>query len=334
MPGIGVISNPNARLNKLYPKIKDRLTFIVGRGGEVASTGTLDDAQSAAEAFRACEIDLVAICGGDGTAHRTLELLLQVYGEEPLPPILLLPSGTQNMVPSSFGIQGSSVYTMLMAQARYRHNVPMRCIRRNLLEVNGHFAFMFGLGAAPRILKLYYETGETHRRGAAKLFARVVVDGIRGGELASALTRPMALRYRLDEGPQRTGSFHSAYASFVEKIPLGVKPFPRACWDKNVFEVLLMSGTVLDAVPAIPLLFIGSIRPTKAVHREMARSLEIEIDAAEHYTLDGEIYGPTTRFRISAGPELRFVVPGLGLRRTDPRVRSEEVGPWGLRYFI
>ena len=109
MPGIGVISNRNARLNKLHPELKDQLAYVMGSDGEVSSTGSITDAYKAAELFRRIGIDIIAISGGDGTAHRTMEILVEVYGDAPMPPILLLPTGTQNMVPRSCGTEGTGL---------------------------------------------------------------------------------------------------------------------------------------------------------------------------------------------------------------------------------
>jgi len=334
MPGIGVISNRNARLNKLSPKIKDRLTFIVGRGGEVASTGSLDDAQQAAEAFKQAAIDIVAISGGDGTAHRTLELLLQVYGDTPLPPILLLPSGTMNMVPASFGIQGSAVSAMLLTLARYRHNVPLRCVLRNLLRVNDHHAFMFGLGIAPRFMKLYYDDGDTTPLGASRLLARCALDAARGGALARSLAESIELEYWVDDGLRREGRFRTLFCSFIEQLSLRFCPFPRAGWDRNVFETLMTDLEPVQLIRLLPELWLGTRRALPGMPRGLARTMELRLSRPEPYTLDGEVYAPTATFSISAGPELRFVVPGFRLRRPDARVRTSEVGPWEMRFFV
>ena len=334
MPGIGVISNRNARLNKLSPKIKDRLTFIVGRSGEVASTGSLDDAHEAARAFKAAEIDIVAISGGDGTAHRTLELLLEVYGDKPLPPILLLPSGTQNMIPSSFGIRGSSVSNMLLALARYRHNVPLRCVMRNLLKVNDHYSFMFGVGVAPRYLAMYYQGGETTPLGAAKLLGKLILDALRHGTLHQDMIRPIPMEYQLDDGLRRSASFHTLFCSFIEELSLRFRVFPRAGWDRSLFEAVMVDAPALQVACALHRIWAGSGRPIPGGCRTMARRLELRLEQPEPYTLDGEVYPPTDRFTISAGPELRFVVPGFRLRPGNSRTRRGEVGPWEMRFFV
>jgi diacylglycerol kinase family enzyme len=334
MPGIGVISNKNARLNKLYPKLKDRMAFMVGRGGEVASTGSLDDAQTALEEFRRVGIDMLAISGGDGTAHRTLELMLRVYGDAPPPPVLLLPTGTQNMVPGSFGIRDSGVATLLLAQARYRHNLPLRCLRRNMLKVNDHHSMMFGLGIGPRFLKEYYRRGKTTPAGAAALLFEYGLDALRGGQVARALTATIDMRVRLDDGAEFQARPHSVFASFIEELSLRFALFPRAGWDQNLFELLLVEGHPALVVKALPSLWIGSTRPLDGIQRHMARRLEMKLSAPEPYTLDGEVYEPTDRFVIGAGPELRFVVPGLRLRPADKRLRHDRIGPWDMRFLV
>ncbi len=334
MPGIGVISNRNARLNRLNPKLKNRLAFMIGRGGDVASTASLDDAHKAIEEFKRVDIDMVAISGGDGTAHRTLEVMMEVYGDAKLPPILLLPTGTQNMVPRSFGIHDSGVATLALAVARYRHNIPMRCVKRNLLRVNGHYSFMFGLGIAPRFLEPYYGRGDTTPKGAAKLLAELAVDALRGGDVARRMTEPLEMEVQQDGGPALSREVHTVFCSFVEELALRFKVFPRSGWDANVFEVVMCHGPAGLMAKALPALWKGSTRSLKGLERSLARTLELRLEHPEPYTLDGDVYDPVDHFQISAGPELDLVVPGLKLRRMDGRLRYGKAGPWDMRFFV
>ncbi|NMB73799.1 MAG: hypothetical protein GYA21_01565 [Myxococcales bacterium] len=333
MPGIGVISNQRARMHKLYPRLKNRLSFIVGRGGDVAATRSLDDAERAMQEFREAEVDILAISGGDGTAHRTIEIMLKVYAGSTPPPILLLPSGTQNMVPASFGIRRGSTATLLATLARYRHNVPITVVRRNVLHVNEHFSFMFSLGVAPRFLEQYY-AGSTTPLGAAKLLADYALDGIRHGSRAAAMFTPVRGEMRIDSGRAQPVTMAALFCSFIEELALRFRLFPRAGWDQNVFESVLVHGSPLDVARALPWLWIGSRRPLSGLRRFLASRLELTIEKPEVYTLDGEIYPATRQFSISAGPELRFVVPGPRLRGFDRRLRTERIGPWEMRYLV
>lgn len=334
MPGIGVISNRNARLNKLYPKIKDRMAFVVGRAGELVSTGSLEDTRETLEAFKESEIDLLAISGGDGTAHRTLEIAVGVYAEKQMPPILLLPTGTQNMVPNSLGIRRSGVATLLLAQAHYRHNLPMRCVRRNLLKVNEHYSFMLGIGIAPRFLEEYYRRGDTTHLGAVKLVGEYVLAAFRKAKSAEALVAPMDVSYRLDGGGWKSRKFHTVFCSFVEELSLRFKVFPRAGWEEGLFEFYAMDGPAYWVAKIVPQLWMGSLQQMKGVTRALGRIVEIKLEQAELFTLDGEIYEAQDSFRISAGPELKFVIPGIRLTRPDPKLRHDRIGPWEMRFLV
>ena len=334
MPGIGVISNRNARLNKLNPNIKDRLAFVLGQGGEVISTGSLDDAQVAIAEFKRIGIDMIAISGGDGTAHRTIELLIEVYGEEKIPPVLLLPTGTQNMIPASFGIRDSGLATLVLAQARYRHNLPLRTIKRNVLKVNDHYSFMFAIGIAPRFLQEYYRRGETTPLGAAKLLGHYVGSAMRKKPVIKELLKPFAVSVQRDQGPTHQVEAHSIFCSFVERLPLAFDAFPRAGWDPKVFESLVIHAAPAQVVKALPQLWLGSTRKMPGFQRSQVSRIEFKLDGVEPYTLDGEVYEAKDHFVLTAGPELDFVVPGFKIGHGDKKIRHGKAGPWGMRYFV
>lgn len=336
MPGIGVISNRNARLNKLNPELKDQLAFVIGSDGEVNSTSSITDAYKAAETFRRIGIDIIAISGGDGTTHRTIEILLEVYGDQPLPPILLLPTGTMNMVPTSFRMDGSGLANLLLAVARYRHNVPMRCIKRNLLNINGHMSFMFGLGVPARFMVKFYERGPSARNsiGATKLLAEIVLDSFLDGQLSREFSEQIPVRITIDDVLQEEKRFHTFFASFVERLPLHFILFPRCGRDEGVFEIAYSEDSPLVIAAAMPKVLRGYDKDMAGVSRQLTRKVLLELEHPEPYTLDGELYEPTDRFEITKGPELSFLIPALQMRVQDINLRYDMAGPWSMRFLL
>ena len=333
MPGIGVISNRNARLNKLHPELKDQLAFVIGSNGKVSSTGSINDAYKAVETFRRTGIDIIAISGGDGTAHRTMEILLDVYGSQPLPPILLLPTGTQNMVPRSFGIEGSGLANLMLANLRYRHNVPMRCIRRNLLKVNGHMSFMFGIGVAARFMVDYYASGETNPKGAAKLLSKLVASAVTGGSMVKRMLAPFKVHMTVDN-EVRDEEMHIFFASFVERLPLHFILFPRCGQEQGAFEIAYTDAPALKVAASFPSILAGSTEHLPGVTRRLAHKIVMDINEPEAFTLDGELYDPTTHFEIESGPEISFVVPALHYNTEDENLRYSQCGPWSMRFLL
>lgn len=335
MPGIGVISNRNARLNKLHPELKDQLAYVIGSNGEVSSTGTITDAYKAVETFRRIGIDIIAISGGDGTAHRTMEILFDVYGNHPLPPILLLPTGTQNMVPRSFGIEGSGLANLMLAMMRYRHNVPMRCIQRNLLRVNGHLSFMFGLGVAARFMVKYYESGETNPKGAAKLLTQLVASAAVGGDLVKEMLATTKVRLEIDgKVVEESLPIHTFFCSFVERLPLHFMLFPEAGYKEGEFQTAWSGIKPITVAKEFPAILRGSTAPLTGVPRVLAHRVVLDFETPESFTLDGELYPETTHFEIEAGPEIQFVVPALQLNAEDKKLRYTQTGPWGMRFLL
>ncbi len=335
MPGIGVISNRNARLNRLNPELKDQLAFVIGSDGEVNSTSSLDDVYKAIELFRRIDIDIIAISGGDGTAHRTLEIILDVYGSQRVPPILLLPTGTQNMVPRSFGIDGSGLANLLLAVARYRHNIPMHCIRRNMLRVNGHVSFMFGIGVAARFMKAYYDAGDTTPKGAASMLSKLVADAAVDGEFSKQQLAAMDCTLVIDgQKVVEHAPVHTCFASFVERLPLHFMLFPKAGWEAGKFEVAYSTAKPIKIAKYFPQILRGSTADFADVPRTLAQSLTIQLGAPEPYTLDGELYDPIDHFDISTGPDLDFLVPALQVSGEDKHHRYTNAGPWAMRYLL
>ena len=335
MPGIGVISNRNARLNRLHPELKDQLAYVIGSDGGVSSTGSIPDAYKAAETFRRLGIDMIAISGGDGTAHRTMEILIDVYGDHPLPPILLLPTGTQNMVPRSFGIEGSGLANLMLAMVRYRHNIPMRCLRRNLLRVNGHLSFMFGIGIAARFMVKYYESGETNPKGAAKLLAKLVASAALGGDFCREMMATVNGRVEID-GKVLPGDvpMHTFFCSFCERLPLHFVVFPRCGYEEGRFEVVWSGAVPISVAAQFPQILRGSTAPIPGIPRELAHHVVLDLEREEPYTLDGDLYPATNHFEVECGPEIQFVIPALQSHAEDKHLRYSQCGPWSMRYLL
>ncbi|MBO4351279.1 MAG: NAD(+)/NADH kinase [Proteobacteria bacterium] len=334
MPGIGVISNRNARLNKLHPELKDELAYVIGSNGEVSSTGTITDAYKAVETFRKIGIDLIAISGGDGTAHRTLEIVVDVYGNHKIPPILLLPTGTQNMVPRSFGIDGSGLANLMLAMLRYRHNVPMQCIRRNLLRVNNHLSFMFGFGVAARFMVKYYESGQTNPKGAAKILTQLVASAMVGSELTKQVMSKVKVRVEQDGEFVCDAPMHTFFASFVERLPLHFEIFPEAGYQEGKFQVVYSGVDPLKIAQQFPQILRGGAVSPDVIQRSLASKLVLDLEHPEAYTLDGELYPATDHFEIESGPELEFVIPALQHRAEDSKLRYAQAGPWAMRFLL
>src|SRR5215813_8042062 len=103
MSGIGVVVNPFAGRNRRAGGRVLRLGDVLGAHGWVRETRSLTHLADVAAECRDRAVDLLGVCGGDGTMARTLSALVHAYGSDTLPGILPLRGGTMNTIARSMG---------------------------------------------------------------------------------------------------------------------------------------------------------------------------------------------------------------------------------------
>ncbi|RME00267.1 MAG: hypothetical protein D6812_10080, partial [Deltaproteobacteria bacterium] len=201
MGKIIVIYNPKAHLNRRDPKKPGRLARLLGRYGEVEETHSEEEVEAHARWCRDHDVDIVAICGGDGTYQSTLTKFMKVYGDKPLPAFALLRGGTMNNIGRTLGIDPSSEKSVQVLMKKYKNGRNFRFREPTILDVNGEYGFIFGTGVISTFLEAYYKEKRRGPIGAATLFTKAVLSAIVGGEFAQKLTEPLPLEVTLDQRP-------------------------------------------------------------------------------------------------------------------------------------
>ena len=105
---LGLVVNPWAK-GASDPQLPARLQAQAERAGavcQVAVTQKPADLPQAAAALAAFGMDVLAVCGGDGTLMTTLSAMAaqKEAANAALPPLLLLPAGTMNTVAKNLGL--------------------------------------------------------------------------------------------------------------------------------------------------------------------------------------------------------------------------------------
>jgi diacylglycerol kinase family enzyme len=307
--GIGVVINPSAGGNRHTGDRFASLARVVGSAGWVRETRSLEHLPEVAEECRQREVDLLAVCGGDGTYTRTLSALHEVYAGLPLPKFLPLRAGTMNTVARSVGAPAWQPERMLaQIVAEYRQGQPLESMEHQLLCINGRYlGFMVGAGVVVGFLEEYYASGRTGPVGAAALLARLIASVLAGSSLVSKVFQWVDASLTCDEAPVPFERLSVLYASSIEDIGLGFRPTYRARERRGHFH--LFAGP-LDARELVNNL--GKIRrglPTGSpkVHDVTTKRLQVRFDHPTSYMIDGEIMPATTDLVVEAGPVLRVV---------------------------
>lgn len=307
-----VITNTLAGRNR---ERLERVRKAIRRTG--AESHEVRDLASIREAARALELgpgDLLAVNGGDGTAHGLLTALMDRGG--PLPDIAIVPGGTTNMSANDLnGVTGlEASLASLGEQARRppeaRARVARRLLRVNVPERPPQYGFFLGAGAVLRGMKHFRNhVGARGFRGelAAGVSLLRGFTGMARGE--GEWTRGNVTEIRLADGRDRHPDQILVVGTTLERLLLGFTPW----WGRSPDPIHL---TAVRQRPARLLrnaraLLRGRPRPLMTVtngylSENVAR---FELSSNSGFALDGELFelGTEQTAMVEATPELRFL---------------------------
>jgi diacylglycerol kinase family enzyme len=315
MPGIGVITNPRSKANRRDPAGMDRLGYLLGTRGEAEATGSLDDLYRVAEQFKAANIDVLGINGGDGTISVTLTAFIEVYGDAPLPRVAILRGGTLNTIAKGLGIRGTPQAILYEVIERYHSGAELRTIERPILRIEppggpARYGFIFGNGIVANFLEAYYATGKPSPMTGALVLARGILSGLWGGPYIRRLFRRFQGRVTVDGVAWERGDYATITGATVPEIGLGFAPYARCFESLERFPLLGFTCSPMGLVASLPRVYKGQpVRADRAI-TVLARELLIETTAAAPYTIDGDLLSqPPGPLRVATGPRIRLIVP-------------------------
>lgn len=309
MAGIGVVVNPYARGNQRRADRADRLRAILGDDGLVAQTNGLGAIEDVARQFADRAVDILAVCGGDGTIFRTITAFRHVYGERELPMLLPLRAGTINIIAASIGcMHGSPERVLLHVVHDFRRGRTHDTVERELIAVDGgQFGFLFGLGMIVNFLRVYYTSPKPGPVRAAGLLAKFAASAIFQTSLARGAFQPFDADIDCDGERLPFRRFTMLLGMTIESLPLGFRPGYLATRKHGHFH--LLAGPIPATRIVRNLLRFRHGLPVRdpGLYDNLAREVRIEFDRPTHYMVDADILGPVERIRLTAGPRVRLV---------------------------
>ncbi|MDC0745907.1 diacylglycerol/lipid kinase family protein [Polyangium mundeleinium] len=311
MGGIGVVLNPRSRQNRRDPAAASRLARTLGDRGVVRTAQTREDLARIAEDFRKLKIDVLGISGGDGTNHITLTGFLEVYSDEPLPPIAFLRGGTMNTVANAVGVprgKPDGLLSTLIARYNERGKASLRVVERNTMRIDDHYGFIFGTGAIHGYMAEYYRHPEPNPVHAASTLYEASKSVMLGHRT------PVAERWEgsveLSGGvrlPMR--DYLCIAAGTVDQIGLGFRPFYRSGHVPGRFHILGIHTSALGFVKKLP--DIWQARPMGEEHTydHLAEHAILEArSGVVRYVLDGDLHEHRGPLEMRVGPRVQIVV--------------------------
>ena len=306
---LGVVVNPHAGGNRDERRRAIELQRVVGDRGKVYETGGLDEVEDVAREFHSRRIDIIAICGGDGSFFRTLSALVRVYGDEPLPLFLPLRAGSMNTIARAVGCKRGTPEAVLAALAEdYGRGRPVDIARHRLIRVNDHsYGFLVGAGLIVNFLQAYYGRPQRGPLAAASLLARVCAGGLVGSREVERLFDVPDAAIAADGTALGRGLFRVIFASTVAEIGLGFRLAYRAGAGVDAFHLLAGSPTPLQVLGGLPRVRLGRGLGIDGWHDVLTQKVAVEFVEPTRYMIDGDILEAVTRLELSTGPSIGII---------------------------
>lgn len=310
MGGIGVIVNPHARANRRRRKDRvDRMQKILGDHGVVRVTQSLEELDDVAREFHQQDIDVLGICGGDGSDHCTLTAFHRAYGGERLPLLLPLRAGTINYVADDIkSPRDNPEQTLARVVRDHARGTAHVTTERDVLRINGtELGFVLSFGTAVNYLRAYYALPKQGPLAAARLLGKLMGSAMLGTHLARTVFQGVEADIVCDDEilPFRLYTFF--FAATVERIALGFKPTYLGNRKRHFFHVL--GGPI----PARRLISHG-FRVHKGyptgdpdLYDNLGQRLAIRFARPTHYMLDGDIVGPVQRIDVDVPMRVELI---------------------------
>jgi diacylglycerol kinase (ATP) len=313
MAGIGIVNNPRSRRNRHRPELAERLRARVDGQGMVLDASTPEELDDVVRRFRAADIDLLGVNGGDGTGHRVLTAMALAYPDRPLPRLLLLRGGAMNTVAHGHGIRGTPEGILKSVLEARRRGIALPTVERDLLRVEPdqgpvRYGFIFGTGVVVTFLEAWERSKDPSPLRAAGLVLRALGSAVRGGPFAVSLMRRERLRVATDGEEWPDDAYLTLIAGTTPDIGLGFKAFGRCDEQPGFFHAVGVTCTIGPLAANLHRIRRG--RPWRRRHAqdEVARELVLACERPR-YTVDGDLYAARERVRVTTGPGIEIVLP-------------------------
>ena len=240
-----------------------------------------DPGRGMAEAAAGARVQLVMICGGDGTVMACLGALAGTGL-----PVAIIPVGSGNLLARNLGIPlglDDSLTTAIDGVDR----------RIDLGRLDDQpFAVMAGMGFDAAMMA---DTTESMKRAAG--WPAYIASGVRH------LRDPvMRVRLRIDDGPTLRRSARTVLVGNVGQLEGGLALLPDARADDGLLDVVIVAPRTLRDWLRVAYRILRHHKHDRHLERFRGRTISVEADRSVPRQMDGELIGEGRRIGVRVDP--------------------------------
>lgn len=304
-PVVAIILNPNSRMNKKTncSIIKD-YNKIGGTQIKVWATKDFNELESAIKEIMGFGINYLAISGGDGTIHQTITMVKKIYGNKSLPKIVILRDGTMNNVGRTMNLKGNGRKILKKLLYKLNNNIHLDEHPRALLEIDGRYGFLFGMGVSSNFLEAAYE-GNKGTLQNIKVIKSCFAEAITGNN--DNIYKKVDAEIWADNQKMPFNEVTGVLAGTVEHIGMGFHPLSRAATDTSKFQV------IASAIEPIKLArYVIDVRHGWPIKHELhfdglVEKLDFVSPEPFTYTIDGDLYIADKKLHVGLAGEIILI---------------------------
>lgn len=331
---IGIVVNPLARRTgspELPGRLEERCR-AAGASVTVAVTRAPEELPGALKELGP-ELDVLAVCGGDGTMMATVSAAISLY-ESQLPALLLLPGGTMNTVARNLGLRGRpevilgrllqsaatpkglrTVPRFVQEVMRVETHDEQPLIKGRLMATSDgvspgrtRYGCIFGAAMGARYLSAYARHPSLF--WAAWLGLRTVGSALipGGGPFARWLFERTPARLVIDGQPADEHAFRLILCATVPDVGLGMRvPWQAGCVPGR-FQLIASSLPITqNALQVVRMQRGQPLRGQPHIDR-LAQRVELRFESSQPLTLDGDLFAASA-LELGLGPQLQLLLP-------------------------
>jgi diacylglycerol kinase family enzyme len=311
-----IIANLQAKMNRRNPHKLAALRELADLNSNQGKlrfdcTATTSELPELIKEYKDKSIDVIGLCGGDGTISRALTEIMRVYGEDQKPTIALLGGGTVNVLLNNLKQTRNPYRNLEKLIALLSQSNKINKIEIRPLKIEDQYGFLYADGFTAGYLKTFYEN-KSNLAGACWLGAKIYASGVLGSKqfrnLVQHQDKSLVGTLNNQKAEQHNKSIVT-FASSINAIPLGFEFFPKNIQQIHSFQAVDFTLSPQELIYKFPLILMSNKGSAPyGSKRITTNDLQISQKSSWSYTLDGELFDSKgSVVNISLGPVVEFL---------------------------